>query len=962
MPENPDVHLRRVLIVDTALPHGQAYWFDNRDQLMLVELTGQEGISVPFFYDLTMARNPDLPDVDPADMVGTMVRFGIARWEILPAHATHDYYVLRTGMILHFEKLEKYDNAGGLGDTSLMLYKAHVVPSFFMLGRETRFRIFEDLSPVDILKQVLEEMQDRCPNHFRYNISSLHQELGKYGERFPKMEYCVQFGESTYTFLCRLMNRFNMHYYFDNDLGQKSLPPLMQNANQTLFVGAFPNVPSRRTDIKSYHLTDDDPTTFAIAGFQRHFEPQFRKTWFGNFSIIDPTHPPMHTEQRSSNFDLLSGRSDVASYAVSESFPAPFVDKSEATDYAIGQGLQQEEQEFSVSGGSKNPGLIAGRRIEIVESGEQKADGDYLLKVVILKAFEHSYLTNSWTDACNFIFRDFLFAPFKKKKNPGRDTADLTVSIVNAGLNNYLQNQQAQVFNTPFFGGSGDPKDDIYHNFGPFFLGGITQVGITGAVSLLVDTVESALNANAGEFSNTFVALPRTGEIFRVPSPSAAPRPIAYGPHTALVIGPEGIDTKKQDIYCDALGRVRVRFPWDPGRPKGKSSLPPSWTAQDTTSDYPLHHDDNTCWVRVSEGWAGRHYGTQFLPRIGQEVIVDFIAGDPERPIITGRVYNADKGTTNLPFPDPSEENTTLKHRPDDRPAPPVPLSSTVHSDLLLSGIKTWSIPTTDEKGIPKSKRFQLLRFSDKREHEQYLIRAQHRLDITAYQTRYETIHLDRHLTVGGKKKNSDSGTGTTSAGGGGSQSANIVGDYITKIYRDYHLHVGDPEYKDESGNRTTLLEQTDALHVKKDSKLVVDGGSSASVGNFYLHSVKGQNGGGKYTLIVDDNDELQVKGDYNQMISGNWSTALSKQMSVRSDTTIVLEAFSNLTLVVGSSSIVLTPAAISITSPMVLINSGGAPPASPIVPPSPTVADPSIDPPKDPKPADPGNSLTPPD
>ena len=59
---------------------------------------------------------------------------------------------------------------------------------------------------------------------------------------------------------------------------------------------------------------------------------------------------------------------------------------------------------------------------------------------------------------------------------------------------------------------------------------------------------------------------------------------------------------------------------------------------------------DHACWVRVVEGWAGRHYGTQFLPRIGQEVIVDFLDGDPDRPIITGRVYNADRGTTNLPF------------------------------------------------------------------------------------------------------------------------------------------------------------------------------------------------------------------------------------------------------------------------------------------------------------------------
>src|SRR6266851_1434145 len=897
--------LNKVLIVDTVL--GLARHLNFEDELMLTELTGQEGISIPFFYDLTMARDPAKPDISPPKMIGTMCRIGIARTNTSQSEPIHDHYVLRTGMILHFEKVQKFDQAGGVGDTSSSMYKAHVVPTFHVLGRETRFRIFEDLSAFDIIKRVLEDMQVRCPDLFRFNMDKLDE------SKFPKMEYCVQFGESTYSFLARLMDRFNMFYYFDGDKKQTNLSPLMQAENQTLFIASFPNVPRTPCDNKSYRLTGDDPTLDAIADFQRQFEPKFEKMWFGNFNIINPAAPPTATDKRAPQFDVLSGHPAVAGYSISEDFPEPFANKTDASNYAIGQGLQEEEKVFSVSGGTKNPSLLAGRLIEIFDSKEEKGDGDYLLKFVILKGYEHSYLTSTLTDICNFLFRDFLFAPFKKKKGVGRDAADLTVSVVNAGLNNYLQNQQASAFNVPILGG--DTSQNIYHNFGPFFVGGIAQVGITSAVSALVDTTQAALDANAGAFSNTFVALPHTGAVFRVPTPSPAPRPKAFGPHTALVIGPDGIDTKNHDILCDALGRVRVRFPWDQGPPRGNDKLPPPWTADGSNSDFALHHGENTCWVRVSEGWAGRNYGTQFLPRIGQEVIVSFIAGDPERPIITGRVYNADTGATNLPFPDPSMEKTQLKNRGESSSVTDAKeLQETQKFDLPLSGIKTRSIPTSgkEKDGSSSKPRFHLLRFYDKRDHEQYLIRSQHRLDITAFDKRFESIGSDRHLTVGGKKLDPPP--------------KEIAGDYIAKILRHYHLHVGDPDFPSDSGNRITLIEQNDQTKVMKDSE---------------------------------------------RSVGGNWSTFASGQATLAASAlggNVVLWAGSNITLTVGASSIVITPAGISITAPVINLVAPAILSTTPVVPvgaaslPPQFPNFPSPPPPTDPTPADPGDTLTPPE
>jgi type VI secretion system secreted protein VgrG len=95
------------------------------------------------------------------------------------------------------------------------------------------------------------------------------------------------------------------------------------------------------------------------------------------------------------------------------------------------------------------------------------------------------------------------------------------------------------------------------------------------------------------------------------------PKPFVQGPQTAVVVGPGG-----EEIFTDKYGRVKVQFHWDR---RGKKD------------------DKSSCWIRVSSPWAGKQWGAISIPRIGQEVIVDFLEGDPDQPIITGRVYNAEQ-------------------------------------------------------------------------------------------------------------------------------------------------------------------------------------------------------------------------------------------------------------------------------------------------------------------------------
>ncbi|HTT22311.1 MAG TPA: type VI secretion system tip protein TssI/VgrG [Candidatus Sulfotelmatobacter sp.] len=113
-------------------------------------------------------------------------------------------------------------------------------------------------------------------------------------------------------------------------------------------------------------------------------------------------------------------------------------------------------------------------------------------------------------------------------------------------------------------------------------------------------------------YENRFECVPASTPIR---PPRRTPVPVIQGCQTAVVVGPAG-----EEIFTDKYGRVKVQFHWDR---EGKKN------------------ENSSCWVRVSYPWAGKSWGGIHIPRIGQEVIVDFIEGDPDRPIITGRTYNA---------------------------------------------------------------------------------------------------------------------------------------------------------------------------------------------------------------------------------------------------------------------------------------------------------------------------------
>lgn len=133
-------------------------------------------------------------------------------------------------------------------------------------------------------------------------------------------------------------------------------------------------------------------------------------------------------------------------------------------------------------------------------------------------------------------------------------------------------------------------------------------------------------------YDNAFEAIP-----FDVPFRPlrTVQKPFVHGPQTAMVVGPPG-----EKIFTDKHGRVRVQFHWD---------------------RYGKRDDRSSCWIRVSHAWAGRGWGAVNLPHVGHEVVVSFLEGDPDRPLVTGRVYNGENGKT-MSMPDNKTQSGMKDH------------------------------------------------------------------------------------------------------------------------------------------------------------------------------------------------------------------------------------------------------------------------------------------------------------
>ncbi len=271
-------------------------------------------------------------------------------------------------------------------------------------------------------------------------------------------------------------------------------------------------------------------------------------------------------------------------------------------------------------------------------------------------------------------------------------------------------------------------------------------------------------NINSGEFSSggqtggegvyscSFTAID-AAQPFR--SPRITPKPSISGPQTAMVVGPSG-----EEIYTDEYGRVKVKFHWD---------------------RYSKADENSSCWIRVAQVWAGKHWGAMYIPRIGQEVIVEFLEGDPDRPIITGRVYNGQA----VP---PYEPKT-------------YPTVSTLKSGSSKGGGG-----------------FNEIRFEDKKGDEQIFIHAEKDEDVRIKNDSKEWIGNDRHLIV--KTNQLEKVEGDKHLTVKGDQNEKIDGTISIEAGSDIQEKAGS-NYGFEAGSN---------IHIKGGTNVVIEAGTQLSI------------------------------------------------------------------------------------------------------------------------------------
>ncbi|MCE7645851.1 type VI secretion system Vgr family protein, partial [Vibrio fluvialis] len=231
-------------------------------------------------------------------------------------------------------------------------------------------------------------------------------------------------------------------------------------------------------------------------------------------------------------------------------------------------------------------------------------------------------------------------------------------------------------------------------------------------------------------------------------------KPQVDGPMIATVVGPQG-----EEIFCDEHGRVKLHFPWD---------------------RYSNGDEHSSCWVRVSQGWAGSQYGMIAIPRIGHEVIVSFLNGDPDQPIVTGRAYHA---TNTAPYTLPDNKTKTV-------------LRTETH----------------------QGQGYNELSFEDQAGSEQIYLHAQKDFDGLIENDHTSVIQHDKHLTV--------------------------ENDRFTQIKNNQHLTVGGESRESVTGNRTLMVEGSlhvktgsvwvnesgTEVHIKAGQKVVIEAGSEITV------------------------------------------------------------------------------------------------------------------------------------
>jgi len=397
--------------------------------------------------------------------------------------------------------------------TGLSTYELHLVPALWALTQRRGYRIRQHRSIPDIVRELLDEWSLQAT----WEIAS---------DRYPKLEYKAQYGESDYAFLCRLLEEVGIAFAFaaDPELGSRLVFSDALHAGESRPSPPLPFTDSPNQSAEQEFVTEVRLVHEVRPGGHILRDYDFRNPDFALFGAAPPAPPP-------------GDRYEQYHYR-----PGAFLVE---TDDRRGGNQTPAADDKGVARHDQAAGTARATRTLLAARGDRRAV---------------AFKTNAIDLRPGAIF--------SIAKHPHADIAEGAKLLVTA------------------FSIEGGPGE------------------------------EWTMSGRA-----VFADTPHHPAV-------VTPKPEVDGVQSATVVGPAG-----QEIHTDEFGRVRLQFPWD----------------RESKGD-----ENSSCWVRVSQGWAGTGFGFINLPRIGQEVLVAFLEGDPDQPIVVGRVFN-----TRNPVPYKLPDNKT---------------------------------------------------------------------------------------------------------------------------------------------------------------------------------------------------------------------------------------------------------------------------------------------------------------
>lgn len=624
------------------------------DYLLISRISATEGLSRLFSYEVELLHEEENPGFEPTVVDATQLLGQGVTVTIDQRDGTKRNL---NGIVNQFSQ--------GNRNTRFSFYYATIVPHVWILTQNHQSRIFQHKSVPDILREVLTDFD------VSYEIQG----------DFKPRNYCVQYNESDFDFISRLMEEEGIYYFFEH--GETTHKMVIANTPQS-----HPNCPGKH-EIPYFINVKRSKEDFitSIRAWQTDHKLQTGKVtmWDHNFQL-----------------------------------PGNKLQSTQPSLFTAGDNQKLEIYEF--------PGGYARKYDDIDRSGGERSDVNNVFNdkqkmiEVAMQSLDAQYRVISGVSDCSSITSGYKFT-FQEHVDAGEY---VVVSVTHEAEQN------------------------------PSY---VTD-----------DELEQP-------YSNNFSCIPygKNNPPFR--PVKKTPKALIQGSQTAYVVGPAG-----EEIFTDKFGRVKVQFHWD----------------RDGQVD-----SDSSCWVRVAQSWAGNKWGTMFIPRVGMEVVVHFIEGDPDQPIVTGCVYNPQM----MPPYSLPEEKTKM----------------TVKSDSSKGGGG-----------------FNEMRFEDKKGEEQIFFHAQKDLDIRVRNDRRELIGNDRHLIVNRDKRDRIKRD----------EHLIVERDQIEKIERDYHRLVkGKMSAKTEGslshevdgsigekvgGSHTEEVGQT--IFLKAGTNVVVEAGTQITLkvgGNF---------------------------------------------------------------------------------------------------------------------------------